>query len=87
MKLLDGLINSILGPDTSAMSSQDAADTERARASDQKSATKQAFNAQNDQGESYMDGSQAVSANPGDGLLEAVGKVFKLFAPTGGGGA
>jgi hypothetical protein len=48
----------------------------------------QAFKVQNDQGASYIDGSEAVAAGDSkSGLLESIGKIFKLFAPTGGGGA
>jgi phage/plasmid-associated DNA primase len=82
--LLDGIINTIFGPPTSAMTPKDAAITDANRKSDQKGATGEAFNAMNDQGESYIDGSQAVKANPGDDLFSAVGKIFKLFAPSAG---
>lgn len=87
-KLLDGIINGIFGPDTSAMSTEDAAKTDAQRSSARKGEAQQAFNAQNDQGESYIDGSQAVAAGDSkSGLLESIGKIFKLFAPMGGGGA
>lgn len=91
-KLLDGIINGIFnaafGPDTSAMSTEDAAKTEKQRSTDRQEAAQQAFKVQNDQGESYIDGSQAVAAGDSkSGLLESVGKIFKLFAPMGGGGA
>lgn len=77
--LLDGIINTIFGPPTSAMTPQDAATTEANRKSDAKSSAAQAYNVQNDQGESYIDGSEAVKANPGTDLFEAIGKVMKLF--------
>lgn len=85
-KLLDGIINTIFGPDTSAMSTEDAAKTERQRSTDRQDVANQAFKVQNDQGESFIDGSQAVAAGDSkSGLLESIGKIFKLFAPTGGG--
>jgi hypothetical protein len=85
-KLLDGIVNSIFGPDTSAMSTEDAAKTERERSSGRQNAASQAFKVQNDQGDSFIDGSQAVAAGDSkSGLLESIGKIFKLFAPTGGG--
>jgi hypothetical protein len=87
-KLLDGIINTIFGPDTSAMSEADAAKTEKQRSTDRQSVASQAFKVQNDQGASYIDGSEAVAAGDSkSGLLESIGKIFKLFAPTGGGGA
>ena len=87
-KFLDGIVNAIFGPDPSAMSEKDRADTERQRASDRREAAGQAYAAMNDQGESYIDGRQAVSAgNSKNGLLESIGSLFKLFAPGGGGGA
>jgi len=80
MNLLDGIINTIFGPDTSTMSTKDAADTERARAADRSSAVGQSFNVMNDQGESFIDGSQgARAADTSSNLLESIGKIFKLF--------
>jgi hypothetical protein len=62
--------------------------TENQRSTDRQDAAHQAFKAQNDQGESYIDGSQAVAAGDSkSSLLDSIGKIFKLFAPTGGGGA
>jgi hypothetical protein len=81
MSLLDGIITGIFGPDTSAMSEADRRKTEQARASDRSTAASQAFNVQNDQGESYINGSQAVKAgDSSSNLLESIGKVMKLFA-------
>jgi hypothetical protein len=81
MSLLNGIITGIFGPDTSAMSEKDRQQTEQARSEDRSKAAGAAFNAQNDQGESFINGSEAVKAGDSSSdLLKTIGKVMSLFA-------
>lgn len=81
MSLLNGIITGIFGPDTSAMSEEDRKKTESARSADRSKAAGQAYGVMNDQGASYIDGSEAVkAADSGSDLMKTIGKVMALFA-------
>lgn len=71
--LLDGIITGVFGPDTSAMSEQDAAATERARQKDRNEAYALAESARTNPGASFMGGPNMSGS--GD-MLKTLVKIF-----------
>lgn len=77
--ILDGIINGIFGPDTSQMSEEDRAKTEKARAKDRNEAADLAFSASQNPGEQFMRPETSV------GLGASIEDIIKALF--GGGGS
>jgi hypothetical protein len=84
MDILDGIINTILGPDTSQMSEEDRRKTEAGRAKDTAKASEYAFNASNDPGSQFM--RPETSVGTGKSIMDSVKTLMQLFGGGGGGG-
>lgn len=81
MDFLSGIINTLLGPDTSQMSEEDRNKTESARARDRNKASDLAFSASKGQaGQMFMRPETSV------GLGVSLEDVIKMLAGGGGGG-
>lgn len=81
---LDGIIDSIFGPNETKMSEEDRKDTESARRRDRKDASQMAFSARKNPGAQFMNGPESSGLMESGGLLESIGKIFKLFGAGGG---
>lgn len=77
--ILDGIITGLFGPDTSAMTPEDAAATEKARKQDQAEAYALADSARKNPGAQFMGG--PTNLGGGGDLLKMLVKMF-----SGGGG-
>jgi hypothetical protein len=81
MDLLSGIINTIMGPDSSQMSEADRKKTEQARAADRNKASDYAFRASNGQA-----GDQFMRPETSVGLGISLEDVLKMMLGGGKGG-
>lgn len=84
MDLLNGIVNAILGPDTSQMSEADRKKTEQNRQEDRNKASGFAFDASNGNFKSFMRPETSVGLGSG-GLEDMIKTVAKIFGGGGGG--